>query len=190
MADVKSFREELTEKVLLKMVRTQDAASNVIKFYPNGQFGKCITLIVLLNETSDIDNWRVIEVPDKDEIDPSVCHMDVKIHKALDYFEWNWIKGASKILLYYPDVNSDGWNNFIDIDDSNCDRYQLVYNFEMDVSKLSSTLIENKLNSEEIRKEVRELIQSHIDRILNEDKSSFDHLVINQWNGVIKNDKI
>lgn len=178
MANVKSFREELTEKVLLKMVRAQDAASSVIKFYPNGQFGKCITLIIILDKTSDPSEWKVIEIPDKDEIDPSVCHMDVKIHKVLDYFEWNWIKGASKILLYYPNVNSDGWNDFIDIDDSNCDSYQLVYNFEMNVSKLSSTLIANKLNSEEIRKEIRAIMQSHIDQILNEDKSSSDHLYL------------
>lgn len=179
MADTKSFREELIEKISREIVQTQDVASNMIKFYPNGRFGKCITLIVLPNETLDLDNWRVIEIPDKDDIDPSVCHMDMKIRKIVDYFEWNWIKGVSKILLFHPDINSYGWNNFIDIDDSNCDRYQLVYNFEMNVSKLSSTLITNKLNSEEIRKEVRELIQSHIDQILNEGKSSSDYLGIN-----------
>ena len=40
----------------------------------------------------------------------------------------------------------------------------------MDVSKLSSTLLSDKLNSDEIRKEVRDLIQSHIDRIMGENK--------------------
>lgn len=186
MADVKSLREELIEKIFLKMIQADDAASNVIKFYPNGQFGKCITLIVLSDEKPDLKEWKAIEVPDQKDIDPSVCHMDVKIHKVLDYFEWNWIKGESKILLSYPDVNSDGWDNFIDIDDSNCDKYQLVYNFEMDVSKLSSTLMANKLNSEEIRKEVRDLIQSHIDQILNKDTSSFNHLSTGSWNGAIR----
>ena len=170
MAEVKSFREELIEKVLFKMVQIH-AASNVIKFYPNGRFGKCITLIVLSNEDPDLDNWKVIEIPDKNDIDQLACHVDLKIYNAIDYFEWNWIKGESKILLLYPDNDSDGCDDFIDIDDSNCNRYQLVYKFEMDVSKLSSTLVSNKLNSDEIRKEVRELIQSHIDRIIGDNKN-------------------
>ena len=170
MAEVKSFREELIEKVLFKMVQIH-AASNVIKFYPNGRFGKCITLIVLSNEDPNLDNWKVIEIPDKNDIDQLACHVDLKIYKVIDYFEWNWIKGESKILLLYPDNDSDGCDDFIDIDDSNCNRYQLVYKFEMDVSKLSSTLVSDKLNSDEIRKEVRELIQSHIDRIMGDNKN-------------------
>lgn len=192
MAEVKSFRDELIEKVFLKMVQTHDvAASNVIKFYPNGRFGKCVTLIVLSDENLDLDNWKVIEIPDKNDIDSLACHVDLKIHNVVDYFEWNWIKGESKILLSYPDVDSDGWDNFIDIDDSKCNRYQLVYNFEMDVSKLSSTLIANKLNSEEIRKEVRALIQSRIDQIMNEDNASvFSHTTSNIVNGDNKNDEV
>ena len=170
MAEVKSFRDELIEKVFLKMVQIH-AASNVIKFYPNGRFGKCITLIVLSNEDPDSGNWKVIEIPDKNDIDQLACHVDLKIYKVIDYFEWNWIKGESKILILYPDNDSDGCDDFIDIDDSNCNRYQLVYKFEMDVSKLSSTLVSNKLNSDEIRKEVRELIQSHIDRIIGDNKN-------------------
>lgn len=97
MAEAKSFRDELIEKVLLKMVQTHDAAaSNVIKFYPNGRLGKCITLIVLSDENLDLDNWKVIEIPDKNDINPLECHMDLKIHNVIDYFEWNWIKDESK----------------------------------------------------------------------------------------------
>ena len=192
MAEVKSFRDELIEKVLLKMVQTHDAAaSNVIKFYPNGRLGKCITLIVLSDENLDLDNWKVIEIPDKNDIDSLECHVDLKIHNVIDYFEWNWIKDESKILLSYTDVDSDGWDNFIDIDDSKCNRYQLVYNFEMDVSKLSSALLANKLNSEEIRKEVRALIQSRIDQIMNEDNANvFSHTTSKIVNGGNKNDEV
>lgn len=192
MAEAKSFRDELIEKVLLKMVQTHDAAaSNVIKFYPNGRLGKCITLIVLSDENLDLDNWKVIEIPDKNDINPLECHMDLKIHNVIDYFEWNWIKDESKILLSYTDVDSDGWDNFIDIDDSKCNRYQLVYKCEMDVSKLSSTLLANKLNSEEIRKEVRALIQSRIDQIMNEDNANvFSHTTSKIVNGGNKNDEV
>lgn len=165
MAEVKSFRDELTEKVFLKMMQANNIASNVIKFYPNGWFGKCITLIVLL-DGSGPNEWKVIEVPDKTEIDPSASHIDLKIHNALSYFEWNWIKGVSELLLSHPEFTSAGRYSFADIDDSGCDSYQLEYNFEMSVSKMSSMLIANKLNSEEIRKEVRELIQSRIDQIV------------------------
>ena len=192
MAEAKSFRDELIEKVLLTMVQTHDAAaSNVIKFYPNGRLGKCITLIVLSDENLDLDNWKVIEIPDKNDINPLECHMDLKIHNVIDYFEWNWIKDESKILLSYTDVDSDGWDNFIDIDDSKCNRYQLVYKCEMDVSKLSSTLLANKLNSEEIRKEVRALIQSRIDQIMNEDNANvFSHTTSKIVNGGNKNDEV
>ena len=192
MAEVKSFRDELIEKVLLKMVQTHDvAASNVIKFYPNGRLGKCITLIVLSDENLDLDNWKVIEIPDKNDIDPSECHVDLKIHNVIDYFEWNWIKDESKILLSYTDVDSDGWDNFIDIDDSECNKYQLVYKCEMDVSKLSSMLVADKLNSDEIRKEIRDLIQSRIDQIMNEDNASvFSHTTSNIVNGDNKNDEV
>ena len=114
MAEVKSFRDELIEKVFLKMVQIH-AASNVIKFYPNGRFGKCITLIVLSNEDPDSGNWKVIEIPDKNDIDQLACHVDLKIYNAIDYFEWNWIKGESKILLLYPDNDSDGCDDFIDM---------------------------------------------------------------------------
>lgn len=192
MAEAKSFRDELIEKVLLKMVQTHDAAaSNVIKFYPNGRLGRCITLIVLSDENLDLDNWKVIEIPDKNDINPLECHVDLKIHNVIDYFEWNWIKDESKILLSYTDVDSDGWDNFIDIDDSECNKYQLVYKFEMDVSKLSSALLANKLNSEEIRKEVRALIQSRIDQIMNEDNANvFSHTTSKIVNGGNKNDEV
>ena len=169
MAEVKSFRDELIEKVFLKMIRIYDVASNVIKFYPNGRSGKCITLIVLL-DGSGSNEWKAIEVPDKTEIDSSAYHIDLKIYNALDYFEWNWIKGVSELLLSHPEITSTGRYSFADIDDSKCSKYQLVYKLEMDVSKLSSTLVADKLNSDEIRKEIRDLIQSHIDRIMGENK--------------------
>lgn len=172
MAEVKSFRDELIEKVFLKMIiRITNVASNVIKFYPDGRSGKCITLIVLFDGSLDPNEWKVIEVPDKTEIDSSADHIDLKIYNALDYFEWNWIKDESELLLSHPELTSAGRYSFADIDDSNCSRYQLVYKFEMDVSKLSSTLVSDKLNSDEIRKEVRDLIQSHIDRIMGDNKN-------------------
>lgn len=170
MADVKIFRDELIEKVFLKMMRVNNIASNVIKFYPNGWFGKCITLIVLLDST-DPSGWRVIEVPDKTEIDSSASHIDLKIYNALSYFEWNWIKGVSELLLSHPEFTSAGRYSFADIDDSGCDSYQLKYHFEMSVSKSSSMLVSNKLESDELRKEVRDLIQSHIDRIMGDNKN-------------------
>ena len=166
MAEAKSFRDELIEKVFLKMIYPLNVASNVIKFYPNGRSGKCITLIVLLGSLGP-SGWKVIEVPDKTEIDPSASHIDLKIHNALSYFEWNWIKGVSELLLSHPELTSTGRYSFADIDDSGCDSYQLKYNFEMSVSKMSSMLISNKLESDELRKEVRDLIQSHIDRVMN-----------------------
>ena len=61
----------------------------------------------------------------------------------------------------------------------------------MDVSKLSSTLLANKLNSEEIRKEVRALIQSRIDQIMNEDNANvFSHTTSKIVNGGNKNDEV
>ena len=166
MAEAKFFRDELIEKVFLKMVNPHNVTSNVIKFYPNGRSGKCITLIVLLG-SSGPSGWKVIEVPDKTEIDPSAYHIDLKIYNALDYFEWNWIKGVSELLLSQPELTSTGRYSFADIDDSNCGSYELRYTCEMPVSKLTSTLVSDKLKSDEIRKEVRDLIQSHIDRIMN-----------------------
>ena len=166
MAETKSFRDELIEKVFLKMIHPHNVASDVIKFYPNGRYGKCITLIVLLDGLGP-NRWKVIEVPDKTEIDPSAYHIDLKIYNALDYFEWNWIKGVSELLLSHPKLTSTGRYSFADIDDSNCNSYELRYTCEMPVSKLTSTLVSDKLKSDEIRKEVRTLVQSHIDRIMN-----------------------
>ena len=167
MADAKFFRDELIEKVFLKMMQVDNITSNVIKFYPNGRSGKCITLIVLFDGSLDPNGWKVIEVPDKTEIDSSADHIDLKIYNALDYFEWNWIKGVSELLLSHPELTSTGRYSFADIDDSNCNSYELRYTCEMPVSKLTSTLVSDKLKSDEIRKEVRTLVQSHIDRIMN-----------------------
>ena len=166
MAETKTFRDELIENVFLKMICHHNVASNTIKFYPNGRSGKCITLIVLI-DTTDPNVWKVIEVPDKTEIDPSAYHIDLKIYNALDYFEWNWIRGVSELLLSHPELTSTGRYSFADIDDSNCGSYELRYTCEMPVSKLTSTLVSDKLKSDEIRKEVRTLVQSHIDRIMN-----------------------